>query len=83
LLQWQTIEASSERWLKARVMLAAEFILEWREAILSHAEWPRPVARFTVGNPTKLELVVDFNHAKEHGMMIPEAVLRRADQVFQ
>jgi hypothetical protein len=30
-----------------------------------------------------MELVVDPNHAKDIGMVIPESVLQRADQVLR
>jgi putative ABC transport system substrate-binding protein len=41
------------------------------------------VASLPVAHPTKLELVVDLNHAKEIGMVIPGSVLRQADQVLR
>ena len=40
------------------------------------------VASLPVEHPTKLELVVDLNHAKEIGMVIPDSVVRRADQLL-
>jgi ABC-type uncharacterized transport system substrate-binding protein len=39
-------------------------------------------ASLPVEHPTKFELVVDLNHAKEIGIVIPEPVLQRADQVL-
>ena len=40
-------------------------------------------ASLLVEHPTKLELVIDLNHAKDIGMVIPESVLQRADQVLR
>jgi putative ABC transport system substrate-binding protein len=40
-------------------------------------------ASLPVEHPTKVELVVDLNHAKEIGMVIAESVVRQADQVLR
>jgi putative ABC transport system substrate-binding protein len=40
-------------------------------------------ASLLVEHPTKLELVIDLNHAKDIGTVIPESVLQRADQVLR